>query len=366
MFGLVGVLFLSNQLYVHGNTVITTILGTDTLSASRTTINNNFSSLNTNKVEISDLAATTSLQNLATVGTITTGVWQGTAIGVAYNGTGTTSPTSNQIMIGNGASGLKVIGFGSSGQFFTSGGAGVAPSWTTASIDQTQAYTWTGLHTFNTAGIIVNASSTITATTTIAASSVTNKALVLNAIPYAFPSTQSASGTVLTTNGSGSLSWNYATSTYQSGTMVATSTSGGATSGNEDKTQTIGFSPQFVRLNYYVQGHTNSGGSNVYTGLKGTAIFLGTTLVYNNILWNDTAGLTGGDNGNPIVGDFSNSNAAVDTSTALASGTGNNSGWITSTLSIVNVTSTAFTIRCAFSGNGGNTGRCAASWEAWR
>lgn len=46
-----------------------------------------------------------------------------------------------------------------------------------------------------------------TATTTISASSVTNNALTLNSVPYAFPSSQGSASTLLTNNGSGSLSW---------------------------------------------------------------------------------------------------------------------------------------------------------------
>jgi hypothetical protein len=60
-------------------------------------------------------------------------------------------------MFGNGSSGFKVIGFGTSGQFLTSGGAGSAPSWSTASIDQAGNYIWTGGHIFT-------SSSTVTST----------------------------------------------------------------------------------------------------------------------------------------------------------------------------------------------------------
>lgn len=62
------------------------------------------------------------------------------------------------------------------------------------------------IYSFN-GGTMNTASSTDSATTTIAASSVTNKALVLNGIPYQAPSTQGAAGTVLTNNGSGIETW---------------------------------------------------------------------------------------------------------------------------------------------------------------
>jgi len=130
---------------------ITTIAGSDTLKASRSVINTNFANLNSDKTEISTttLPLITDLANLDTIGTITTGIWNGTAIPVGYGGTGTTSPTTKQIMIGNGANGLQVIGFGTNGQFLTSGGDATLPSWTTSSIDEAGDYTWTGTHNFN-------------------------------------------------------------------------------------------------------------------------------------------------------------------------------------------------------------------------
>lgn len=71
--------------------------------------------------------------------------------------------------------------------------------------DLTQPFSWSGLNTF-TAGLLDTASSTMTATTTIAASNVLSKAFVLNGIPLQFPSTQCASGQVWINNGSGILS----------------------------------------------------------------------------------------------------------------------------------------------------------------
>src|SRR3990167_9976983 len=71
---------------------ITTIQGSDTLSNSRTTINTNFSNLNTDKLEVSAMTGTTTipsittLVNLSSIGTITSGVWNGTGIDVARQG----------------------------------------------------------------------------------------------------------------------------------------------------------------------------------------------------------------------------------------------------------------------------------------
>ncbi len=172
---------------------ITTINGSDTLSSSRTTINNNFTSLNNGKIEVgtTSVNSITTLNNLATVGTITSGIWNGTAIDVARQGTGTTSPTSNQVIIGNGASGFKVIGFGTSGQFLTSGGNGSAPSWTTSTNDPSADYNWTGTNLFKN----LNASSTVA------------NPIVLNGVSFNTPSSQGLNNQGLVNDGSGNLTW---------------------------------------------------------------------------------------------------------------------------------------------------------------
>lgn len=73
-------------------------------------------------------------------------------------------------------------------------------------IDLTQAFIWSGLHTF-TAGFISTASSTLSATTTIAASNVLSNALILHGIPYAFPSSQGGANTFAKNDGLGNISW---------------------------------------------------------------------------------------------------------------------------------------------------------------
>ena len=49
----------------------------------------------------------TSASSLATVGTITSGTWNGTTVGVEYGGTGATSLTSNSLLTGNGTSAIQ-------------------------------------------------------------------------------------------------------------------------------------------------------------------------------------------------------------------------------------------------------------------
>lgn len=199
---------------------ITTILGTDTLSASRTTINNNFSSLNTSKFELSDWYSTTSakqlttLANLATVGTIISGIWNGTAVTVPYGGTSSTTLSANQVLLGNGTSGIKTpIGWGSSGQVLTSAGAGAAPTWSSGAIDTTINYSWTGTNLFKN----FNASGTVA------------NPLAINGVSYAFTSSQGAASSTLTNDGSGNLTWALPKSTTLAAQALELSTNSSAT-----------------------------------------------------------------------------------------------------------------------------------------
>ncbi len=64
----------------------------------------------------------TTLQNLASVGTITTGVWSGTTITVSNGGTGSTNLPTNNILLGNGVNALQTIAPGNSGNILLSDG----------------------------------------------------------------------------------------------------------------------------------------------------------------------------------------------------------------------------------------------------
>lgn len=96
-------------------TTVTTINGSDTLSSSRTTINDNFTALNAGKIEnsttslpkittlagLTSASGLTSLSALATVGTITSGTWNGTGITAAFGGTGATSLSNSFSVVSN-------------------------------------------------------------------------------------------------------------------------------------------------------------------------------------------------------------------------------------------------------------------------
>jgi len=135
----------------YGNVGYTTITTATNLSAFPAIHNANMSALDSGKIDVgtTSVLSITSLSNLSTVGTITSGTWNGTTIGVAYNGTGTTSPTSNHVILGNSSSGFKTVnGLGDSGQFLTSNGTGAAPTWQSGSFDTSLNYTLTGLWAF--------------------------------------------------------------------------------------------------------------------------------------------------------------------------------------------------------------------------
>jgi len=71
------------------------------------------------------LASNVVTSSLTTVGTIGTGVWNGTAIGIAYGGTGLTStPTNGQIDIGNGTNFTRSTITGTASQVTVTNGAG--------------------------------------------------------------------------------------------------------------------------------------------------------------------------------------------------------------------------------------------------
>ncbi len=71
--------------------------------------------------------------NSAGTGTITTGVWNGTAIDVAHGGTGATTLTAHSVLIGNGNSTISQIGpVASTGNVLMSNGVSADPGFSTA------------------------------------------------------------------------------------------------------------------------------------------------------------------------------------------------------------------------------------------
>jgi len=82
-------------------------------------------------------SATPTFGLITILGTIGTGVWNGTGITVPYGGTGAASFTAHGVMLGNGASALGVTAAGSAGQVLRSGGGSADPTWSTATYPAT-------------------------------------------------------------------------------------------------------------------------------------------------------------------------------------------------------------------------------------
>lgn len=183
--------------HLMGNVSLTTVNPTDNLTNFPTVYNANNTALNNGKVDVgsTSIAAITALPGLSTVGTITSGIWQGTAVSSANGGTGSTTLSINQVLLGNGTGNITTpAGWGNSGQALVSQGAGNAPVWQSSAFDATQNYNFTGTNLFKT----LVSSSTI---------QINNGGAGVN---YSFPTSQGGVGTLLQNNGSGSLSWSSA------------------------------------------------------------------------------------------------------------------------------------------------------------
>ena len=184
---------------------ITNIAGTDTLSSSRAVINTNFDALNTNKFDISSTShsSITTASALATVGTIITGIWNGTLIDTLYGGTGSTTLSEFSVLLGSTTNSIGLVnGLGSSGQFLTSNGVSNPPSWQSASVNQTSEYDWTGDNTFT--------ASTTFNTATEAASSFFGKLFFAGAgtttLDFSSTPANTASSTFMGTDANGAVS----------------------------------------------------------------------------------------------------------------------------------------------------------------
>lgn len=96
----------------------------------------------TSNATLTTLSALTTASSLSSVGTITSGTWNGSAIAIAHGGTGQTTPsaafnalspmTTGGDLIYGGTSGVATrLANGTSGQVLTSNGGTSAPSWQT-------------------------------------------------------------------------------------------------------------------------------------------------------------------------------------------------------------------------------------------
>lgn len=210
---------------------------------------------------------TASTSALVTLGQLNRTAFGGGTVGVTSGGTGQTSLPLNMILIGNGNSPIT--------------------STSSPTVGYITATSSTGTNTFtgpvNANGVnLLTASTTLTATTTIAASNVNSRAVIFNNLAYGFPSVRGVSNSVLTENGSGTLSWvtpapvRY-TAAGQSVVTVINSTTAATTTvltipaGTLNASSTIQFSGYFSCVNVDTSSHNcimnvrDSTGANFFT-----------------------------------------------------------------------------------------------------
>jgi len=76
----------------------------------------------------------TTLSSLTSIGTIATGTWQSTDIGVSYGGTGLSDPTDHSVLVGSGNTAITALTVGTNGQILV-GSAGADPVFATLTCD---------------------------------------------------------------------------------------------------------------------------------------------------------------------------------------------------------------------------------------
>jgi hypothetical protein len=89
-----------------------------------TEVDNNFSNLNTDKLEATWTGNTT----LVTLGTVTTGTWSATTIAANKGGTGQSSYAVGDLVYASSTSALSRLAIGTTGQVLTTSGGGL-PTW---------------------------------------------------------------------------------------------------------------------------------------------------------------------------------------------------------------------------------------------
>lgn len=183
----------------------TTLAGSNTISAFPTTYNanltitantsaaNTFTGLQTDAAGFVSQASSTVVGNFTSTGAgIFSSLTPTNALAVQYGGTGSTTLSQYAVLLGSTTNAVGMVqGQGSSGQFLTSNGAGVAPSWTSSTLNTALNFNWTGINLFK----------------NFSASSTAANPITLNGLTFNTPALRAASSTALEEDGSGDLTF---------------------------------------------------------------------------------------------------------------------------------------------------------------
>jgi len=252
---------------------------------------------------------------ITTLGTVGTGVWQGTAVGATFGGTGQTSYAVGDILYANTTTTLAKLSDIATGNALISGGVNTAPSWGKI-----------GLAT-HVSGTLPIANGGTGLTTTPA----NGQLLIGNGTGYALSTVTGTAGNVTVTNGAGSITLNLATAgTAGTYATVTTDAFGRVTSGVTTQTVATGGT-----------GLTSLGTANQVLGVNAGA----TALEYKTVTAGTGISVTNG------AGSITLANTGV---TSIIAGSGISVSGATGAVTITS-TSSGGTVT-SVSASGGTTG----------
>jgi len=102
--------------------------------------------LSLNNVENTAVSTWTGSTNIASVGTVTAGTWNGTAIADEYGGTGQTTYTQGDILYASASNTLSKLAKGTAGKILTMNSGATAPEWASAASGSDTP--WSEVHNF--------------------------------------------------------------------------------------------------------------------------------------------------------------------------------------------------------------------------
>lgn len=235
---------------------------------------------------ISSLGTFAGATSITTLGTITTGTWNGTTVGVPYGGTGDTTLTANGVLYGNGTSGIGATSVGTANYLLTSNGSGSAPTFQQLNLGSSAAVTGTlaasngGTGVSNTGTITLGGNLTTSGayTTTLTETGNTNVTLPTSGTLITSTGNTSGSAADLSISGqTGLLSFTGITSTNRTKTVRDAADTLLELGGTYTPTGTWNWGSASVTWPTFNQNTTGSAGSVAASAITGTTLASGVT-----------------------------------------------------------------------------------------